>query len=162
MASIWVGLAVYVGVAVLLCLRASSAELRTNNGILLELAFHPAPVLAGMWAATVSSGLGMILAAPRTLQTLANDGVLPRFLARGRGKNNEPVFAMIVALLVAEGAILTGRLDVVAPVLSMFFLVTYGTLNLVAGLEALVENPSYRPTVNTPWWILCLGPLAAS
>jgi hypothetical protein len=35
----------------------------------------------------------------------------------------------------------------------MFFLTTYGTVNLVAGLEQLSGDPSYRPTFRIPWWV---------
>lgn len=155
--SVVVGMAIYMGLGVFLCFYASDHQLRTNNAILLEIAWRPEFVLAGVWAATISSGLGMVLAAPRTIQALANDGVLPRFLGKSYGKGQEPVAALLLALVVAEGAILVQNLDLVAPVLSMFFLVTYGTLNLVAGLESLVDNPSYRPTLRTPWWVSLLG-----
>jgi len=157
MTSVLTGLGVYLAVAVLLCVSASPEELTRDNNVLLRIAWRPEPVLAGIWAATISSGLGMILAAPRTIQALANDGILPGFLARSYGKNREPLTAMIAALLIAEGAILMGKLDLVAPILSMFFLATYGMLNLIAGLECLVDNPSYRPTIKTPWWISLLG-----
>jgi hypothetical protein len=33
----------------------------------------------------------------------------------------------------------------------MFFLATYGTLNLVSGMSALVSSPSYRPTFKVHW-----------
>ncbi len=157
MASVFVGLAVYLVLAVFLCFSASPEQLTGDNFILFKVAWRPEPVIGGIWAATISSGLGMILAAPRTIQALANDGVLPRFLGRTVGKNREPMIAMIVALIIAEGAILLGNLDIVAPVLSMFFLVAYGMLNLISGLETLIGNPSYRPTIRTPWWISLLG-----
>lgn len=157
MASVGVGLVVYVALGIFLCFYASGEQLTTDNTILLKIAWRPELVLAGVWAATISSGLGMVLAAPRTIQALANDRVLPGFLGKTHGKSREPVVALIVALVIAEGAVLLQKLDLVAPVLSMFFLVTYGTLNLVAGLESLVENPSYRPTLKTPWWVSLLG-----
>ncbi len=157
MISVAVGMVIYVTLGVFLCFYASNDQLTSDNTILLKIAWHPEFVLAGVWAATISSGLGMVLAAPRTIQALANDGVLPRFLGKTHGKNQEPIMALVVALVIAEGAILLQKLDLVAPVLSMFFLVTYGTLNLVAGLESLVENPSYRPTLKTPWWVSLLG-----
>lgn len=157
MVSVGVGLAIYLALSVFLCFYASPDQLVQDNNILLKIAWLPELVLVGVWAATISSGLGMVLAAPRTIQALASDGVLPRFLAKTYGKNKEPVIALVAALVIAEAAILLQKLDLVAPVLSMFFLVTYGTLNLVAGLESLVENPSYRPTLKTPCWVSLIG-----
>ena len=157
--SVLVGLAVYLGLGLFLLFYASPEQLSSNNAILLSIALRPEPVLAGIWAATLSSGLGMILSAPRTIQALANDGILPSFLARGRGASQDPFIAMIIALIIAEAAILMGNLDFVAPVLSMFFLATYGMLNLIAGLESLVDNPSYRPTIKVPWFVSVFGSL---
>ncbi len=156
-ASVVVGFVVYLGLGLFLLFYASPEELSSNNAILLSIAVRPEPVLGGIWAATISSGLGMILSAPRTIQALANDGILPSFLGRGRGANQDPFIAMLVALVIAEAAILMGNLDFVAPVLSMFFLATYGMLNLIAGLESLVENPSYRPTIKVPWFVSIFG-----
>ena len=157
LASVGVGLVVYLGLGLFLLFSASPEELSSNNAILLSIAIRPEPVIAGIWAATLSSGLGMILSAPRTLQALANDGILPSFLGRGRGANQDPFIAMLVALVIAEAAILMGNLDFVAPVLSMFFLATYGMLNLIAGLESVVDNPSYRPTIKVPWIVSLFG-----
>jgi hypothetical protein len=157
LASVVAGFVAYLGLGLFLLFYASPQELSSNNAILLSIAVRPEPVLGGIWAATISSGLGMILSAPRTIQALANDGILPSFLARGRGANQDPFIAMLVALAIAEAAILMGNLDLVAPVLSMFFLATYGMLNLIAGLESLVENPSYRPTIKVPWIVSIFG-----
>ena len=157
--SVIVGLVVYLSLAIFLAFYATPEELSTNNAILLSIAIRPEPVLAGIWAATISSGLGMILSAPRTIQALANDGILPAILGRGRGANQNPFIATIVALIVAEAAILMGKLDYVAPVLSMFFLATYGMLNLIAGLESVIDNPSYRPTIHVPWYVSVFGSL---
>jgi amino acid transporter len=157
MASVLTGLVVYLVLGTFLCYYADTSQLIDDQYVLLKIAWRPEPVIAGIWAATISSGLGMILSAPRTIQALANDGVLPRILAREHGKSREPMIAMIAALIIAEAAILTEKLDLVAPVLSMFFLVTYGMLNLIAGLESLIDNPSYRPTIKIPWYVSLFG-----
>lgn len=157
--SVLVGLVVYLALGLFLLFYASPEELSNNNAILLSIALRPEPVLAGIWAATLSSGLGMILSAPRTIQALANDGVLPAFLARGRGASQDPLIAMFVALFIAEAAILMGNLNFVAPILSMFFLATYGMLNLIAGLESVIDNPSYRPRIRVPWFVSVFGAL---
>lgn len=46
---------------------------------------------------------------------------------------------------------------IIAPVITMFFLTTYGTVNLVAGLERCVSNPGYRPTFKVHWLPSFLG-----
>jgi hypothetical protein len=42
----------------------------------------------------------------------------------------------------------------------MFFLTTYGMINLVAGLEQLAGAPAYRPTIHVPWPISLAGAAA--
>jgi hypothetical protein len=94
--------------------------------------------------------MGALLGAPRTLQALGKDGVLPSAIGRGQGKRNEPRTAIAITFLIALGGILLGGINVIAPVLSMFFLTSYGILNLSAGLEELISTPSWRPKFRVP------------
>ncbi len=132
-------------------------ELANNLMSMKSVSRWPFLVTAGLWAATLSSALGCIMAAPRTLQALARDGILPNSLEKGSKKTNEPRLATFVTFLIAESCILMGGLDVVAPVITMFFLNTYAVINLVAALESLAGNPSYRPTFKTPWIVSLSG-----
>ena len=148
---------IYLAQAVWLAHNVSMIDLRENLMAMKSVARWPWAITAGLWAATISSALGCIIAAPRTLQALAKDNILPKFIGKGAPKTNEPRLAIIITLILAEGCILAGGLDVVAPVISMFFLNTYGVINLVAALERLIGNPSYRPKFKTHWGISLLG-----
>ena len=121
----------------------------------------PAMVSAGVIGATLSSAIGSLMAAPRTLQALGIDGVVPRILAHGVGKTQEPLIALGISIALAFAAILLGNLNQVAEVLTMFFLTTYGVLNLSAGMERLVDNPSFRPSVRVPWWVSFAGAIGS-
>lgn len=57
----------------------------------------------------------------------------------------------------ALAAVLLGDLNAVAEVVSMFFLTTYGMLNLAAALEAWVKDPSSRPRLRIPFWLSLIG-----
>ena len=142
---------IYASQMIWLSLNASREELVGNTLVMREIAVVPALIFVGLWAATLSSALASLLAAPRTLQALAMDRVLPRILGRGTGAGNEPKLALVLTTGLAALCLLAGKLDVIAPVISMFFLTTYGTVNLVSGLSALVSNPSYRPTFRIHW-----------
>jgi hypothetical protein len=63
----------------------------------------------------------------------------------------------VVSFIVAAGGLLLGDLNAIAAVLSMFFLTSYGALNLVSGLEGLIDNPSWRPTFRISWVLSFLG-----
>ncbi len=115
-------------------------------------------IVIGVFAASLSSALGALLGAPRTLQALALDRVIPRFIGRGFGKDKaDPRIATALSFAVALGAVLLGNLDLIAPILSMFFLLSYGLLNLSAGLEGLIESPSWRPRFKIHYSISLLG-----
>ena len=112
----------------------------------------------GVIAAALSSALGSLLGAPRTLQALAIDRIIPRFIGKGYGKDKaDPRIATAISFAVALAAILLGDLDLIAPILSMFFLLSYGLLNLSAGLEGLIESPSWRPKFKVSSWVSLMG-----
>ncbi len=125
--------------------------------IVLNIAKYRPAVLVGIWAATLSSAIGGLMAAPRTLQAIANDGILPKFLAKGFGPANEPRIASIVTFVISLSAVYFGSIDVIAPYLTMFALVAYGMLNLGCGLEAFLGNASWRPSLNLHPSIPLLG-----
>ncbi len=157
MAAIAVGLVIYLAVPVWLAMNADSAILSTDTRVMWDIALVPALIFVGVWAATLSSALGSILAAPRTLQALSLDGFMPKLFARGSGPANEPRFGLVFTFLLAQAAVLLGGLDVIAQVLTMFFLATYGVTNLACGLEKWAASPSFRPTFSVPWWVSILG-----
>ncbi len=119
----------------------------------------------GLAAATISSALGSILVAPRTLQAIAADNIFPatginQFLARGKGERNEPYNASLITVVLAAFFILLGALDSVAEIISMFFMVTYGSLCLISFLNHFAADPSYRPTFKSKWYVSLFGAIA--
>lgn len=154
------GFAVYLVVPFLLCLGADPDVLRDDPLVWSRIAPLGAwLILPGLWGAIFSSAVGSMLGAPRTLQALASDRLAPRWLGRTGGKTGEPVFGISLTLALALAAIFLGDLNSVAIVVSMFFLTVYGTINLVAALEGLSGNPSWRPRIQVPWWLSLLGAL---
>jgi amino acid transporter len=114
-------------------------------------------ILAGLWGACLSSAMGTILGAPRTLQALAKDRIIFHFIGKGFGENQEPRIAMLISFFIALIGILAGGLNIIAPVLSMFFLMTYGLLNLSAGFGKLIGSPSWRPKFRVHWVLSFAG-----
>ncbi len=143
---------------VLLCIGATPAQLREDPLVWTRIAvLGPWLILPGLWGAIFSSAVGSMLGAPRTLQALAFDRLVPRQLAKTAGRSKEPVYGMAVTLALALGAIFLGDLNTVAEVVTMFFLTVYGTVSLVAALESLSGNPSWRPRIQVPWWLSLAG-----
>lgn len=154
------GFAVYLLVPVLLCLGGDPAALRSDSLVWTRIALlGPWLVLPGLWGAIFSSAVGSILGAPRTLQALSMDRLAPGRLAKGQ-QGAEPMTGLLVSLAIALGAVFLGDLNTVAEVVTMFFLSVYGTVNLVATLEKISGNPSWRPDVQIPWWLSLAGAMA--
>lgn len=157
--SILVTSVVYVCAAVWFATHLSPEELIANTSAMAEVAAVPLLILAGVAASTLSSALGSVLAAPRTLEAVSNDRVVPKWMASRMGSPTEPRAAVLITGAIAVGVIWAGDIDAVAPVITMFFLNTYGMVNLVAAIEKAVGNPSFRPTFAVPALVPALGAL---
>lgn len=160
LAAVGTGYVIYMVLPVLLSLRASSETLINEPLLMQRIAVWGPAILLGVWGATLSSALGSILGAPRVLQALARDGVLPSWLSwlgRGHGEADEPRVGTAVTLGVAIAAAGLGDLNAIAPVLTMFFLTTYLVLNVAAGLEGFLQSPSFRPQFRIHWLLSLLG-----
>ncbi len=158
--AITVGLLVYLAFPVWLALNFDNATLIADPKTAFGVAAFPQLIYLGVWGATLSSALGSILTAPRTLQALAWDGLVPRFLGRGSGPAQEPRVGIVLTFVMAQTGLLLGSLDAIAPVLTMFFLATYGVTNFACGLQRWSANPSFRPGFKVPS-VISLGGGAA-
>ena len=161
------GMVVYLLIAWKLSVSASPADLvNTDSLVMGQIAIQGWWLIPlGLAAATISSALGSIMVAPRTLQAIARDGILPStkanyFLSRGKGEADEPYNATLITVGIALIFVLMGGLNAVAEIISMFFMVTYGSLNLISFLQHFAADPSYRPTFRSKWWISLSGAIA--
>ena len=160
--AIGTGYLIYMGVSFILASRADLESLQFDPLIMRKISFWGDAILLGVWGATLSSALGSILGAPRVLQAMAKDKVLPRylrFLSRGTGGDDTPRIGTIFSLIVALVAVYFGNLNMIAPILTMFFLTTYGVLNMASAIENFLGNPSFRPTFKVSWVFSLLGAL---
>ena len=154
------GFAVYLLVPIVLVMGADRTTLQDDPLVWTHIAFlGPWLILPGLWGAIFSSAVGSMLGAPRTLQALSLDRLVPHRFGRGVAKGKEPVLGIALTLTLSLLAVFLGDLNTVATVVTMFFLSVYGIINLVSALESLSGNPSWRPTLNVHWSISLLGAL---
>ncbi len=154
--AIGVGLVVYLALAVFMAYTIDAEVLKTDYNILMKIALFSPVVVAGIWGATLSSALGGILGGPRILQAMSIDKVTPTIFGKGKGTNNEPVNALFLAFVIAEVGILIGELDIIARVVSMFYLAAYGFINISFFLESWA-NPDFQPSFKVKRWIGFIG-----
>ncbi|MFH2055075.1 MAG: hypothetical protein ABIJ61_03880, partial [bacterium] len=146
------GFVVYLIVPFLLSLAASAEELQSDSLIWLKIApLGAILILPGLWGAILSSAVGSVLGAPRTLQAVVRDQAVGRSFRAFVSGNRGAVVALVLSAAIALACVLLGDLNAVAQVVTMFFLTVYGTINVVAGLETLSGDPSWRPRFRIPW-----------
>jgi solute carrier family 12 sodium/potassium/chloride transporter 2 len=126
---------------------ATQQELLDNNLIMLDRALVGPLVLIGLLCSTLMAALSSVIAAPRLLQAMAADQVVPaaRWLARS-SEAGQPRVASGVTLGLTGLFLLSGSLDAIAPIVTAFFLVTYLAVNLVVLVEQVLGMISFRPT----------------
>ncbi|XP_059361739.1 solute carrier family 12 member 6-like isoform X1 [Carassius carassius] len=117
----------------------------------------PSPwvIVIGSFFSTCGAGLQSLTGAPRLLQAIAKDNIIPFLRVFGHGKaNGEPTWALLLTAVLAELGILIASLDLVAPILSMFFLMCYLFVNLACALQTLLRTPNWRPRFSYYHWTL--------
>ncbi len=126
--------------------------------VMKDYALYPSLIFAGVICATLSSALGSMMGAPRILQAFARDNIFRRlrFFGRGSGAAGEPRRAIVLTFLIAQAGVFAGDLDTIAPVITMFFLMTYAAVNLACFFEGRTGNPSFRPTFRFNHWSVAL------
>uniref|UniRef100_X1Z3Q1 Amino acid permease/ SLC12A domain-containing protein n=1 Tax=Capitella teleta TaxID=283909 RepID=X1Z3Q1_CAPTE len=114
-------------------------------------------VLVGGFCSTMGAALQCLTSAPRLLQAIARDNIIPFLdVFKVTTKGGEPLRALVLTALIAEGGILIASLDYVAPVIDVFFLMCYGFVNLACAIQTLMKAPSWRPRFKYYHWTLSL------
>lgn len=117
-------------------------------------------ILIGSFLSTLGAGLQSLTGAPRLLQAIAKDEIIP-FLApfAVSSSRGEPTRALLLTMVICQCGILLGNVDILAPLLSMFFLMCYGFVNLACALQTLLKTPNWRPRFKYYHWSLSLAGL---
>ncbi|XP_017018553.1 solute carrier family 12 member 6 isoform X1 [Drosophila kikkawai] len=114
-------------------------------------------ILIGSFLSTLGAGLQSLTGAPRLLQAIARDEIIP-FLApfAKSSSRGEPTRALLLTICICQCGILLGNVDLLAPLLSMFFLMCYGFVNLACAVQTLLRTPNWRPRFKFYHWSLSL------
>lgn len=157
------GMIIYFFVVYKLAISAPVEDLLQHQLVMGKIALGGAVIIPlGLAASTISSALGSVMVAPRTLQALALDNAFPskkvnRWLSAARVSDKEPQNASLLTVIIAFVFVALGDVNAVASIISMFFMVTYGTLCLISFLYHFGASPSYRPTFRSRWYISLTG-----
>ncbi len=158
MLAIAVSYVIYVALAVVIAMVASPEELVSNYNIALDRSAWPAATLGALLGATFSSGLACFVGAPRILQALADHGIFPGSSKIAKlDPKGEPKNALMLTGLIVGAAVLIRDLNVIAPMITMFFLITYMMMNLVVVVEQQLDMVSFRPGFPVWRWVPIAG-----
>jgi amino acid transporter len=138
---------VYLFVMIIFAGVLPNAELANDYQAMQRVARFSFLIDAGVIAATLSSAMASFMGAPRILQSLAADRIFPllHFFAQGSGPADNPRRGVVLTGAIALATISLGQLNLIAHVVSMFFLISYGLLNYATYFEADTESASFRP-----------------
>uniref|UniRef100_A0A674ATV5 Solute carrier family 12 member 3 n=1 Tax=Salmo trutta TaxID=8032 RepID=A0A674ATV5_SALTR len=104
-------------------------------------------ITAGTFSATLSSALASLVSAPKVFQALCKDNIYTalKFFAKGHGKNNEPIRGYVLTFIIAVAFIIIADLNVIAPIISNFFLASYALINFSCFHASYAKSPGWRP-----------------
>ncbi|ACN14168.1 solute carrier family protein [Desulforapulum autotrophicum HRM2] len=168
--AVGLSMVVYYLVAILLSGTVPNAELMVDYAIMKKVALVPGLISAGMLAATLSSAMASFLGAPRILQSIAKDKIFKILnpFAKGEGGADNPRRGVLLSGVIALATISLGQLNLIAQVVSMFFLISYALINYATFYESRTQSPSFRPRFRwfNPWlslagFITCAGAILA-
>ncbi|MFO7872035.1 MAG: amino acid permease [Candidatus Undinarchaeales archaeon] len=153
---------IYIFMTFWLGFSASPEVLTGNNLIMVELAKYAPLVLLGILSATFSSALTTFAAAPRLLNALGKNSILPlsNFFSK-RSEGGEPRNATIFTAFLIFITVSLGSLNKIAPILTMFFLISYTMINFSVFIEQTMGFVSFRPTFKISKLIPLYGVLAS-
>ncbi|TRZ93749.1 hypothetical protein D4R78_07560 [bacterium] len=149
---------IYMALSFWFAFAAQPQDLVNNTAIIIVLARWRFLVIAGIMGATLSSALSMFVASPRTLLALSKHRIIPFSSAFNHlNPKGEPTPAILFTALLALLTLSLGTLNTIAGILTMFFLITYGTLNLTVFVEKVTGIVSFRPTFKIPVIVSLVG-----
>lgn len=156
--AIGLSIVIYLALAYWLARSATRQELLENYTVMIDKAAWGLPVLAGLLGATFSSALSSLVGAPRILQALGAHNIIPKgkWFAK-KTKKGEPRNSLFVTGVIVLSALMLRDLNIVAPLITMFFLITYAMINLVVLIEQNLELISFRPFLKIPKMVSLLG-----
>ena len=162
LAAILLSTVIYFGLAWWGAMYIPEDELASNYNAFIDNSVFPPLVLAGLLGATASSALAGLVGGPRILMAMGQHRILPQsaWLAQTRA-DGEPRNAMVLTGVLTLACLMMRDLNAIAPLVTMFFLITYGVINLVVLIEGSLDLVSFRPTLRVPLLVPFLGVLGS-
>ncbi|CAD5228337.1 unnamed protein product [Bursaphelenchus xylophilus] len=140
-------------------IRDKYGESAMGKMIVAELAVPvPIVILIGCLASTIGAGMQSLTGAPRILQAIASDEVIPFLrMFKSTDRRGEPLVAILFTLLICEIGILIAVLESLTALITEFLLMCYLGVNLSCAIQSIMKAPGWRPTFKYFHWTLSLA-----
>ncbi|MBX2801441.1 MAG: hypothetical protein KTR31_27440 [Myxococcales bacterium] len=152
---------VYVGIAVWSARTGTPEALQHNYTHAIDVAFSPLLVVLGLLCASASSALAGLISGPRILHALGNNRIVPYSDTLADDVDGEPRNAMVLTGMLTLACLLFRDINVVAPLVTLLFLVTYAAINFALLVERQLSLVTFRPTVRVPTAVPVVGLVAS-
>uniref|UniRef100_G3VZW8 Solute carrier family 12 member 9 n=1 Tax=Sarcophilus harrisii TaxID=9305 RepID=G3VZW8_SARHA len=137
--------------------------LREDYGFFRGISLWPPMVLIGIYAASLSASMSSLIGASRILHALAQDDLFGLILAPAKivSQGGNPWGAVLYSWCLVQVMLLVGKLNTLAAVVTVFYLVAYAAVDLSCLSLEWASAPNFRPTFNLFSWHTCLLGMAS-
>uniref|UniRef100_A0A4W6DNS4 Solute carrier family 12 member 9 n=1 Tax=Lates calcarifer TaxID=8187 RepID=A0A4W6DNS4_LATCA len=131
--------------------------LQRDYSFLGDINIWPPLVTVGIYSSTMSAAMSNLIGASRILYALSKDnlfgGVLA--LARKTSRSGNPWASVLVSWLLVQVVLFAGKLNTIAGIVTIFFLLVYAAVNLACLALEWASAPNFRPSFRCFTWHTC-------
>ncbi|XP_070775363.1 solute carrier family 12 member 9-like isoform X1 [Enoplosus armatus] len=131
--------------------------LQRDYSFLGDINVWPPLVTIGIYSSTMSAAMSNLIGASRILYALSKDnlfgGVLA--LARKTSLSGNPWASVLVSWLLVQVVLFAGKLNTIAGIVTIFFLLVYAAVNLACLALEWASAPNFRPSFRCFTWHTC-------
>ncbi|XP_027272026.1 solute carrier family 12 member 9 isoform X2 [Cricetulus griseus] len=132
--------------------------LQEDYGFFRGISLWPPLVLIGIYATALSASMSSLIGASRILHALAQDDLFGIILAPAKvvSGGGNPWGAVLYSWGLVQLVLLAGKLNTLAAVVTVFYLVAYAAVDLSCLSLEWASAPNFRPTFSLFSWHSCL------
>ncbi|XP_054840189.1 solute carrier family 12 member 9-like [Eublepharis macularius] len=149
---------VYNLLAFLLSCTCDRLLLQRDYGFLKNINIWAPLVTIGVYCSTLSAAMSNLIGASRILYALAKDDLFGKALAPAKrtSSSGNPWAAVVLSWLLVQLVLFSGKLNTIAAVVTIFFLLVYATVDLACLALEWASAPNFRPTFRYFTWHTCV------
>ncbi|KAE8290908.1 Solute carrier family 12 member 9 Cation-chloride cotransporter-interacting protein 1 [Larimichthys crocea] len=131
--------------------------LQRDYSFLGDINIWPPLVTTGVYSSTVSAAMSNLIGASRILYALSKDNLFGGVLSvtRKTSRNGNPWASVLVSWLLVQVVLFAGKLNTIASVVTIFFLLVYAAVNLACLALEWASAPNFRPSFRCFTWHTC-------